>query len=136
MRARLACLGGIALAFGALVVVTFSTAETNDYEKQVQPAMNALLRGDVGDFFKLQPAVATTYTARLDWYGAADLDLFWRMCNTLSAVGNTNGATQANPETTTVAMPAGSCWILQVTMAPGGANGNGPAFARLQVTTP
>jgi hypothetical protein len=122
-----ACVTGSAQPAAPSHVVPFLTFLT------LQRASNPR---DTVDFFKLEPAVATTYTARLDWYGAANLDLFWRMCNTLSSIGNTNGATQANPETTTVAMPAGSCWILQVTMAPGGANGNGPAFARLQVSTP
>jgi hypothetical protein len=55
MNARLVSLGGLALAFGALVAVTFSTSGALDYDYQVAPAMNALLRADVGDFFRVQP---------------------------------------------------------------------------------
>jgi glycosyl transferase family 87 len=55
MRPRLITFGGLALAFGALVAKTFSTEAELDYAKQVKPAMNALLDGHVGEFFRVQP---------------------------------------------------------------------------------
>jgi hypothetical protein len=90
-------------------------------------------RADSSDYFRIQPAVALPVTARINWSGPANLDLLWRRCSPFNAVGNTSGATAANPEQTSVTIPAGQCWILLVRMAPGAV---GPAFARLQVTSP
>jgi len=45
----------VTLAFAAVAVIAFSTTSTGDYSYQVAPAMDALLRGNVGEFFRVQP---------------------------------------------------------------------------------
>jgi hypothetical protein len=55
VKARLFSLGGPALGFAALVIATFSTTGSLDYDYQVAPAMNALLGGDLAEFFRVQP---------------------------------------------------------------------------------
>jgi hypothetical protein len=48
-------LSGLVLALTALVLVTFSVEGELDYDEQVKPAINALLDGNVGEFFRVQP---------------------------------------------------------------------------------
>jgi hypothetical protein len=43
------------MGFAVLVACTFSTTTPGDYGYQVAPAMNALLDGDVSEFFRVQP---------------------------------------------------------------------------------
>lgn len=92
-------------------------------------------RPDTVDFLRVKPPTNLPLTAVLDWHGPANLDLGWRKCSPFvpapfpaSAVGSF-----ASAESTSVVIPAGECWILQVSMGPGG---NGPAFARLRVRSP
>lgn len=67
---------------------------------------------DTADYIRIQPAAPLRVTARLSWQGNADLNLNWVDCNTGAPRGNTDGATTANPEVTTVDVPAGQCWML------------------------
>jgi glycosyl transferase family 87 len=48
-------LAGLGLGFVVLLACTFSTNSLGDYGYQVAPAMNALLDGDLSEFFRIQP---------------------------------------------------------------------------------
>jgi hypothetical protein len=73
-RHGIASLGGLALGFVALVGVTFATTNLADYGYQVAPAMNALLDGDLSEFFRVQPVYGGFATlARLPFSAIARL---------------------------------------------------------------
>lgn len=90
-------------------------------------------RPDTIDFLKLEPLDTLPVTAVLDWHGPANLNLVWRKCAPFIPVPNVAVASFALAESTSVVIPARECWILQVSMGPGG---NGPALARLRVRSP
>ena len=79
MRTRLARLrglapAGLAIGFAFLVAYTFSTTTLGDYGYQVAPAMNALLDGDLSEFFRVQPVYGGFSTlARLPFSALARL---------------------------------------------------------------
>lgn len=68
------------------------------------------------DMFRFAPSSPLHVTAQLDWPGPANLDLLWRTCAQFTPVGNSDGATTANPEKTSVDIPAGGCWLLLVVL--------------------
>lgn len=73
------------------------------------------LAGDVDNFYTLTLAGTTTFTVTLDWaasYGA-DLDILFCNAACSAFVGNFDGASTANPEVSTVTLPAGTynLWI-------------------------
>jgi hypothetical protein len=75
-------------------------------------------------------------TAVLSWSTThgANVDLRWISCAPpYGNVGNTDGATQLNPESTSVTIPNGSCWTLLLLTPP---TGNDLILARLRITTP
>ncbi len=72
-------------------------------------------------------------TAQLDWIGPGNLDLLWRHCSQFTPVGNSDGATTANPERSSVDIPAGECWLLLVAQ---NSRLPEPTFARLRVKSP
>jgi hypothetical protein len=90
-------------------------------------------RPDTVDFFQFRPQAPLTVTARLDWPTTANMNLRWRRCAPYVVVGNADGATSANPESTTVTIPGGECWVLLVSLVSTGPN---PQFARLRLTSP
>jgi hypothetical protein len=90
-------------------------------------------RMDTVDFFQFRPPAPLPVTARLDWPSAANFDLRWRRCAPYVLVGNEDGATAANPESTTVTIPGGECWVLLVSLV---TRGPEPEFARLRLTSP
>jgi glycosyl transferase family 87 len=74
VQSRLLNFGGLAVGFAALVAYTFSTTTLGDYGYQVAPAMNALLDGDLSEFFRLQPVYGGFSTlARLPFSALARL---------------------------------------------------------------
>lgn len=84
--------------------------------------------------FRPFPPETLTVTARLDWPTSANFDLRWRRCMPFGAVvGNETGATTANPESSTVMIPGGECWVLLVSLRPQHPR---PEFARLRLTSP
>lgn len=88
---------------------------------------------DCNDFFTITNAggVPDTMTVRLDWFDAADVDILWRNSGNTAFVGNFAGATGANPEESTVFVPAGTTWRLWVNLfAPGDAS----TIVRVRVT--
>ena len=88
---------------------------------------------DCDDFFTITNAggVPDTMTVRLDWFDAADVDILWRNSGNTAFVGNFAGATGANPEASTVNVPAGATWRLWINLfAPGGAS----TVVRVRVT--
>jgi hypothetical protein len=88
---------------------------------------------DCDDFFTITNAgaVPDTMTVRLDWFTAADVDILWRNAGNTAFVGNFAGATGANPEASTVFVPAGATWRLWINLfAPGGAS----TIVRVRVT--
>lgn len=90
--------------------------------------------GDCDDFFTITNAGATaqSVTVRLDWYTGADVDILWRNAANTGYVGNFAGATGANPETSTVSIPAATTYRLWVNLyTPGGAKGD---LVRVRVT--
>jgi hypothetical protein len=67
-------LTGLAVGLAAAVEYTFSTTTLGDYGYQVAPAMNALLDGDVSEFFRVQPVYGGFSTlARLPFSALARL---------------------------------------------------------------
>ena len=88
---------------------------------------------DCDDFFTITNAgaVPDTMTVQLDWFDAADADILWRNAGNTAFVGNFSGATGANPEASTVAVPAGTTWRLWINLfAPGGPS----TLVRVRVT--
>jgi hypothetical protein len=65
---------GLAVGFAVVVAYTFSTTTLGDYSYQVAPAMNALLAGDLSEFFRVQPVYGGFSTlARLPFSAVARL---------------------------------------------------------------
>jgi len=95
-----------------------------------------LLRPDTTDLLRLEPPAALAVTAVLDWRRVTKLDLSWRRCTSpATAIGNVPVTSpRAATESTSVVIPGGECWILQIKMPSG--SSEGPAFARLRLTTP
>lgn len=93
-------------------------------------------RADNVDYLRLEAGgTSLTVTATLEWKGNANLDMFWKRCSPFTAIVNPTGATNALIEKTTEVIPAGQCRVLLVVMRPDSI-AIGPAFARLQVTSP
>ena len=57
-----------------------------------------------------------TITVQLDWFGGADNDILWCDAACGAFVGNFDGATTANPEKSTVIIPAGAHWNLWINL--------------------
>lgn len=78
---------------------------------------------DCDDFFAVTNpgGVEDTLSVRIDWFDASDVDILWCRnvgCTSVTAGG---GATSANPENSTVRIPAGTTWYLWINyFAPGG----------------
>ncbi len=89
---------------------------------------------DAMDFFKIaNPAVsALAVTAHIDWRGDGLLDLTWYICGTTSQVGQTVHGTMTHTVQSSVTIPVGGCWVLQVSLK----NGQGPVYGKLLVTSP
>jgi hypothetical protein len=74
VKARALSFAGLAVGFAVLVAYTFSTTTLGDYSYQVAPAMNALLDGDLSEFFRVQPVYGGFSTlARLPFSALAHL---------------------------------------------------------------
>lgn len=88
---------------------------------------------DCDDFFTITNAgaVPDTMTVRLDWFDGADVDILWCNSGCTAFVGNFAGATGANPENSTVFVPAGTTWRLWVNLF---APGNASTIVRVRVT--
>lgn len=68
---------------------------------------------DVDDFFTITTgAVPDTITVNAAWFGATDVDILWRNAGNTAFVGNFAGATAANPQQSTVIIPANTTWRL------------------------
>jgi hypothetical protein len=89
---------------------------------------------DCDGFFRITNSLARpdTITVRLDWFNASDQDILWCDATCGAFVGNFNGATGANPENSTVIIPAGTTWNLYINLFdPHGAN---PTLVRARVS--
>jgi hypothetical protein len=74
VKARALSFAGLAVGFAVVVAYTFSTTTLGDYSYQVAPAMNALLDGDLSEFFRVQPVYGGFSTlARLPFSALARL---------------------------------------------------------------
>lgn len=73
---------------------------------------------DCDGFFSITNSLARpdTITVRLDWFNASDQDILWCNAACSAFVGNFNGATGANPENSTVIIPAGTTWNLWINL--------------------
>lgn len=74
---------------------------------------------DCDDFFKVSAPAGTgdSLTVNAAWFGGADVDILWCKNATCSGAGNVitgGGATSANPENSTVVIPAGATWYLWI----------------------
>jgi hypothetical protein len=103
---------------------TFTITNPHDPNDAPLPATTATVTdtifdgfagGEVDNFYTLTLAAPTTFTVTLDWSAgyAADLDILYCNAGCTALVGNTNGATVANPEVSTVTLAAGTynLWI-------------------------
>jgi hypothetical protein len=89
---------------------------------------------DCDDLFKIVNNSGGTLnvTVTMSWFTNADVDILWCNADCSGFVGNFNGATGANPETSTVAIPNGATWNLWLNLFdPGTA---GPSVVRVNVT--
>jgi len=81
---------------------------------------------DCDDFFAVTNpgGVEDTMSVNAAWFDGADVDILWCKNATCSGPGNVitgGGATSANPENSTVRIPAGATWYLWLNyFAPGG----------------
>jgi hypothetical protein len=83
-------------------------------------------------FVTVAPAANLPLTVTLDWQTAEDLDIYWMDQAGGNFVGNFDGATLANPEQTSVTVPADETYRLRFNKF-----GNGPSsLARVTITSP
>jgi hypothetical protein len=89
---------------------------------------------DAMDFFKVQnpSAAAMLVTAHLDWRGDGLLDLGWTQCGSVNTVGHSVHGTATHTMQLSDPIPGSQCWVLQVSLA----NGQGPAYGQLAITSP
>lgn len=89
---------------------------------------------DCDGFLRITNSLARpdTIAVRLDWFNASDQDILWCNAACSAFVGNFTGATGANPENSTVIIPAGVTWNLWINLFdPHGAN---PTLVRVRVS--
>jgi hypothetical protein len=89
---------------------------------------------DCDAFFNVTNALARpdTITVQLDWLSGADNDILWCDAACGGFVGNFDGATSSNPETSTVIIPAGEHWNLWINLFdPAGGNA---VLVRVRIT--
>jgi len=89
---------------------------------------------DCDAFFNITNALARpdTITVQLDWFGGADNDILWCDAACGAFVGNFDGASTSNPESSTVIIPAGAHWNLWINLFdPAGSNA---VLLRVRVT--
>ena len=69
---------------------------------------------DCDDLYQIHNTTGSpiSVTVTLSWFTDADIDILWCNADCSGFVGNFNGATSANPETSTVSIPAGATWNL------------------------
>jgi hypothetical protein len=79
------------------------------------------------------PSANLPLTVQLEWQTSADLDILWMNQEGSDFAGNFDGATLANPEHSSVTVPAGETWRLRFnkfdTTRP-------PSLARVTITSP
>jgi hypothetical protein len=92
-----------------------------------------LSNDDPDHFVTVAPSADLALTVKIEWQTSADVDLLWRNHDATGYEGNFDGATSANPEQTSVTVPAGATWRLQFnkwdTVSP-------PTLARVTITSP
>jgi len=82
-------------------------------------ALGLAVARDSIENFRFSFPSSTPVTARAEWDGPANIDLRWRSCaDPNQTVGNMMGATATRPEITSVTVPGGECWLLQVVLQP------------------
>jgi len=96
----------------------------NNYYLVLDPA-------DTDNFFAVDATGgAVTLTITSSWFTGADVDLLWQDTATCSGfVGNFSGATGANPEVSTVTVPAGAIWNLRMNLYAAGSAADNVMFA-------
>jgi len=78
------------------------------------------------------PSAALPLTVTLDWQTGEDLDIYWMDQAGQNFVGNFDGATLANPEQTSLTVPAGETWRLRFNKFSNGSS----SLARVTITSP
>lgn len=91
---------------------------------------------DCDDFFTITNATASpiSVSVRAEWHEAGDVDILWCNAGCTAFVGNFTGATAANPENSTVSVPAATTYRLYMNLFDGG--GDAYSFVRVRVTMP
>lgn len=91
---------------------------------------------DCDDFFTITNATAApiSVSVRAEWHEGGDVDILWCNAACTAFVGNFTGATTANPENSTVTVPAATTFRLYMNLFDGG--GDPFSFVRLRVTRP
>jgi len=69
---------------------------------------DGFLPGAADKFYTFTLGATTTFTVHLEWEGDADIDILYCNAGCSAFVGNFAGATGANPERSTVTLPAGT----------------------------
>ena len=69
---------------------------------------------DCDDLYRIVNSTGSplSVTVTVSWFTDADVDILWCNADCSGFVGNFSGATSANPETSTVSIPAGATWNL------------------------
>ncbi len=97
-----------------------------------------LSKEDPDHVVTVAPAADLPLTVRLEWQTGADLDIYWTNSDGSEFVGNQDGATLANPEQTSVTVPAGETWRLRFNRfeSSPGASTAPPTLARVTIRSP
>jgi hypothetical protein len=85
------------------------------------------------DFFTFAPGAGLAVTVTLEWQVDADIDILWYDFALDRFVGNFTGATGANPEVSSVTVPAGGLWTLWINKFDTDA---GPTMIKVTITSP
>ncbi|MFL5486146.1 MAG: hypothetical protein ACJ793_10945 [Gemmatimonadaceae bacterium] len=90
---------------------------------------------DSMDFFKIDNAAASSplaVTVHLEWRGEGTIDLGWKQCNSVNPIGHSAHGAAPQPMQLSDSIPAGQCWVLQISLV----GGQGPAYGKLTLTSP
>jgi hypothetical protein len=85
------------------------------------------------DFSTFAPGADLDVTVTLEWQTDADIDILWYDFALDDFVGNFAGATGANPEVSSVTVPAGESWTLWLNKFDTDA---GPTIIKVTITSP
>ena len=86
------------------------------------------------DFFTIAPVADLDVTATFEWQNSADMDILWFDDTGLCCFFNFDGATGANPEVSSAAIPAGFAAVLNANAFD--MDGNAATIVEITITSP